>query len=36
MDLSAGNPGFRMLRILQPGLLCHAPFVLTAQEIGTL
>ena len=28
MDLSAVNPGLRMLRILQPGLLCCAPAVL--------
>ena len=36
MDLLADNPGLRMLRILQPGLLCRAPAVLTAPSIGTI
>jgi len=36
MDLLSDTPGLRMLRILQPGLLCRAPAVLTAQAIGTL
>jgi len=36
MDLLAGNPCLRMLRILRPGLFCRAPSVLIAPTIGTM
>jgi len=34
MGLLAGTPGLRMLRLLQPGLLCPAPSALNAPAIG--